>query len=191
MESTTDEYPDETVVTLHRIGRDGSDDITMFENFPLKHKNSLYTLPSEDEYICLEDNECYSFFIFDYYEDGMSEGQTGSFRGILGGDGIEKFVFKGNGSFGCYQYKAFCTGSECDDSKQFAYNGNLNCNQHLKPYKTPAKELRAMCREKWEGQRVYDWCPLSCGHGAGLGRCGYMFDHIKLGKDFLDKFIWW
>mmetsp|Transcript_8625 Transcript_8625/g.16696 ORF Transcript_8625/g.16696 Transcript_8625/m.16696 type:complete len:548 (-) Transcript_8625:161-1804(-) len=68
------------------------------------NSNTLYTLPSDNDFYCLEAGRCYRFDIVDSYMDGFMEG--GYYKGYVDG----KCVFAGDGQFDTKQH-FFCAPS--------------------------------------------------------------------------------
>ena len=179
----TDHFGNETTVATHSFNEDYTElDQIVFrkEGFA---SNTLYTLPSEDNYFCLEQNRCYYFEISDssgdgmkwFEENGLDTGTSGYFEGRLGGKLHN--AFRGNGDFGYTDNKIFCTGSVCKNKGKFEITRKKkNCRKYVKGGRNV---LEKRCARKWKGAPVYDWCPESCGKKAGIGACAWWKDKKK------------
>jgi len=157
---TTDEYGTETTWKVWDINRE-----------EIMKRTYLFSYYENEHTVCLKSDECYQFIIEDSYGDGMSGSYSVNLNGQEITSAIEDFT-----PF-VRRKSEFCTGdgvpNSCDfvdDNEFFAFNSDPNktCENWVGVGKT--KKIKKKCRKKFAGQKVFRWCPVTCGE-VGLGPC--------------------
>ena len=143
-----------------------------------KYKGKMeYVEPYDTDgsaHYCLKEKKCYTFQIKDSHGDGIccAYSVDGYYRGIL--EGVE--IFSG-GKFKTIDEQQFCTPgavpiTSCVNSDKLAYKNDpaKNCKWVGKRRKKAKKK----CKKRWQGIKIWDWCPKTCGKKAGLGKCAFL-----------------
>jgi len=141
--------------------------------------------------VCLKADECYKLNFKDSFGDGFECFEEGceAYSGFLNGEEI----FKGKGKFKFRNKEKFCTlplcteapsssptsltaqptpEDVCEDNEEFRWNGKnrYTCEFYLKP-ENGDRKIRKKCENEYQGQKVYKWCPKTCGERVNLGPC--------------------
>lgn len=162
-----------TVVLDITTDKLGDETIMQYSGFD---SNTAYNLPTENDYVCLQDNRCYIFAVSD------SEGDS-SFKGFLGNEE----VFAGTVGDDGYTDKIFCTGDAsmtasptssptdspdvCEDDGDFRYKNKKKwtCDFYLQ--NRSVRKIKKKCNKRWTtGKKIHDFCRETCGN-VGLGVC--------------------
>lgn len=161
---TTDKYGKETSWTL----RDSEYEEVM-------RKSYLVNNYENEQKLCVKSNECYEFTVWDSYGDGMCTNEEGCGSYYIDLDG-EEIHSETNPDFEFSRTVKFCTDTgvspptNCQDSGSLEYNNNpkRSCKNWV-GYGS-RKEIKKKCKKDWLGDKLYNWCPETCGK-VNLGSC--------------------
>jgi hypothetical protein len=175
-----DYYPEETSYYLKDI-TDVNNPEELLSVGPLDEL--IYRYFTFEETICLPPGRQYQFEIRDEKGDGLEtivDGEVAfvGFYSLILND-IDEIKTSRNNNFDSNDIHEFTTPTEipkaCVDSGNevvvFKTKKGRKKKKKCSWVKGKKKVIRRKCKKKYNGVKVFDACPLTCGKKVGLGRC--------------------